>query len=153
MIDSPRCCFIPFIGWKFDASMHTSVRCIGEINRWIKQRIWPIFKLVTALPPVQIQLHSMFNKAPNSQQRHVMQPRQAGQRILLEVAGYRLLRARLRHLHRNWKLFMPAGASEDFFILRRRNWLIIIIIIIIITTKRKLETQGGGGRRALATDF
>ena len=38
MIDSPRCCFIPFIGWKFDASMHTSVRCIGEINRWIKQR-------------------------------------------------------------------------------------------------------------------
>ena len=20
MIDSPRCCFIPFIGWKFDAS-------------------------------------------------------------------------------------------------------------------------------------
>ena len=36
--DSPRCCFIPFIGWKFDASMHTSVRCIGEINRWIKQR-------------------------------------------------------------------------------------------------------------------
>jgi len=38
MIDSPRCCFILFIGWKFDASMHTSVRCIGEINRWIKQR-------------------------------------------------------------------------------------------------------------------
>jgi len=38
MIDSPRCCFIPFIGWKFDASMHTAVRCIGEINRWIKQR-------------------------------------------------------------------------------------------------------------------
>ena len=38
MIDSPRCCFIPFIGWKFDVSMHTSVRCIGEINRWIKQR-------------------------------------------------------------------------------------------------------------------
>jgi len=38
MLDSPRCCFIPFIGWKFDASMHTSVRCIGEINRWIKQR-------------------------------------------------------------------------------------------------------------------
>jgi len=38
MIDLPRCCFIPFIGWKFDASMHTSVRCIGEINRWIKQR-------------------------------------------------------------------------------------------------------------------
>ena len=36
--NSPRCCFIPFIGWKFDASMHTSVRCIGEINRWIKQR-------------------------------------------------------------------------------------------------------------------
>jgi len=25
--------FIPLIGWKFDASMHTSVRCIGEINR------------------------------------------------------------------------------------------------------------------------
>ena len=38
MIDSPRCCFIPFIGWKFDASTHTSVRFIGEINRWIKQR-------------------------------------------------------------------------------------------------------------------
>ena len=38
MIDSPRCCFIPFIGWKFDASIHTSVWCIGEINRWIKQR-------------------------------------------------------------------------------------------------------------------
>ena len=36
--DSPRCCFIPLIGWKFDASMHTSVRCIGEINQWIKQR-------------------------------------------------------------------------------------------------------------------
>jgi len=36
--DSPRCCFIPFIGWKSDASMHTSVRCIGEISRWIKQR-------------------------------------------------------------------------------------------------------------------
>jgi len=36
--NSPKCCFIPFIGWKFDASMHTSVRCIGEINRWIKQR-------------------------------------------------------------------------------------------------------------------
>ena len=41
MIDSPRCCFIPFIGWKFDASMHTSVWCIGEINRWIKQRSRP----------------------------------------------------------------------------------------------------------------
>jgi len=38
MIDSPRCCFIPLIGWKFDASMHTSVRCVGEINWWIKQR-------------------------------------------------------------------------------------------------------------------
>jgi len=36
--NSSRCCFIPFIGWKFDASMYTSVRCIGEINRWIKQR-------------------------------------------------------------------------------------------------------------------
>ena len=35
MIDTT--CFIPLIGWKFDASMHTSVRCIGEINRWIKQ--------------------------------------------------------------------------------------------------------------------
>ena len=42
-----------------------------------------------------------------------------------------------RHLHRNWKLFMPAGASEDFFfILRGRNWLIIIIIIISITVNR-----------------
>ena len=28
---------------------------------------------------------------------------------------FELLRARFRHLHRNWKLFMPAGASEDFF--------------------------------------
>jgi len=27
---------------------------------------------------------------------------------------FELLRARFRHLHRNWKLFMLAGASEDF---------------------------------------
>jgi len=31
MIDSPRCCFIPFIGWKFDASMHTSA---SAMHRW-----------------------------------------------------------------------------------------------------------------------
>jgi len=43
MIDSPRCRFIAFIGLKFDASMHTSVRCIGEINRWIKQRSLSFF--------------------------------------------------------------------------------------------------------------
>jgi len=31
MIDSPRCCFVPFIGWKFDASMHTS---LSTMHRW-----------------------------------------------------------------------------------------------------------------------
>ena len=41
LYNSRRCCFIPFIGWKFDASM----RCIGEINRWIKQR--SLFNIAT----------------------------------------------------------------------------------------------------------
>jgi len=41
---SSRCCFIPFIGWKFDASMHTSVRCIGEIIQPMNKTTQPCLR-------------------------------------------------------------------------------------------------------------
>jgi len=53
--------------------------------------------------------------------------------LLLYGTDYQLafepLRARFRHLHKNWKLFYASRRIWGLFILRGRNWLIIIIII------------------------
>ena len=57
--------------------------------------------------------------------------------LLLYGTDYQLTfepqRARFKHLHKNWKLFMPAGASEDFlFCTVETDSLLLLLLLLFI---------------------